>query len=85
MENWVKIKHVSKEGYFVSDLGRVKTVKSTGENIRVGSLRQDGYLIVATGKKEYFLFAFTLSPYFGWCGNDAEYGDDPDHSFRHAT
>lgn len=55
METWVKIKHVCKEGYFVSDLGRIKVIKNGSETVKVGSLRQDGYRIIATGKKTYFL------------------------------
>ena len=55
MERWIKIKHVKKEGYFVSDLGRIKVIKKTSETVKIGSLRQDGYRIVATGKQDYFL------------------------------
>ncbi len=55
MENWVKIKHVKKDGYFVSDLGRIKVIKRSGEVIKIGSLRQDGYRMVATGHTDYWL------------------------------
>lgn len=75
METWQKIKQVSKDGYFVSDLGRIKTIKKDSESIRLGSLRRDGYRIVATGKKEYHLVHvlvmenFTVRPAWATCVN----------------
>lgn len=55
MENWLVIKHVQRDGYFVSDLGRIKVIKAGREIVKIGSLRQDGYRIIATGKTTYHL------------------------------
>lgn len=44
MEKWVKIKQIPKDGYFVSDLCRIKVIRNGREKIKVGSLsKTSGY------------------------------------------
>jgi hypothetical protein len=51
MEKWVKIKQIPKDGYFVSDLGRIKVIKNGKEKIKLGSFHK------ATG---YYVLSHTL-------------------------
>lgn len=45
MENWIRVTQTTENGYFVSDLGRMKIIKNSSETIKIGSLRNDGYRI----------------------------------------
>lgn len=56
MENWKKINGAYKDGYFISDLGRVKV----NGIIKIGSLRTDGYLITSIGKNGKYKLVHVL-------------------------
>lgn len=54
MEQWKQIQ-IAPIGYLVSDLGRIKIIKSGSETIKIGWLQGDGYRMVGIGQKSHFI------------------------------
>lgn len=76
MEQWVKIKQIQKDGYFVSDLGRIKVVKNGNEVIKLGYINKQGYYVLSyklrtPNLRVHFLVLdnFTIRPEWSTCIN----------------
>lgn len=76
MEKWVKIKQIPRDGYFISDLGRVKIIRNSKEVIKLGSLSVQGYYVLAWAFKksnlkihQLVISNFTERPEWAECVN----------------
>lgn len=54
MEQWKQIRNAP-EGYYISDLGRIRIESDTREVIKLGYLEGSGYRMVGIGFKKYFV------------------------------
>lgn len=54
MEQWKQIQGAPL-GYLISDVGRIKIIKSDSEIIKIGYLQGDGYRMVSIRAKAYFI------------------------------